>query len=595
LATIQEILSGQSYRGDATSGGGAAVGVTLDPSPFQKLADFTYYQNREMWVRQNKKDDEAANNIADITALDPNSPLKEQYEYLSEKKNEIIKEIENNPSVLDYQKNPKGWAALNRKIAEWGSERKKATANDIIYEKRMKEAQDDVDPISKGFKMKTLEEDRANHFSVGVKDALVTGTTLRSSPELTAENYKLPTLTNTSYKVAYIEPNTLREVKWDIVDTNSAWVQAGAAAFGLMNKAYKDDPNLTPEENARMRATVETSLKMGNVASYQLIVDKYNEWMQKKASNPNEPMPPQIEEIVESISTYNKNAQEANVELAKMTAAGKKPTHGPNVIVDAKQLDVQEFLFLNALHGQKLVREYTEDLSWTGGANAMQMNREDNDAAMARARLPYTMAKLGTNSSGAGSKSGNEKAIVEPSMLFRENAIRTGDWFTRNPNAEYMELTTKNTDPATTEALGLKTGEYVRFAKDGSFKLFTKDGKQKSVGTPEEMFRRYKVVSAGKLGKKEGENETAMAQGFQVDVEDGMFDVFGTKNAAEAFIQSYNIGAGKGTPPVTTSANPTPVTTESGTLGAYEIEVVNPTTGKTEVWNVNTKKLVRIL
>lgn len=582
MASIQEILSGQSYKGDATSGGGAAVAVTIDTSPLQKLADFTFYQNRDLWERKNKQDAETAKEIAGFTALDPSSYLPEQYKLLSEKKNKITKMMEEDPSILNYQLNPDGWLAYNKELSEWGNMKKQAVANDLIYSKEQAGIDNDLNPYSKAAKQKLLDKSIQEHFAKGAEFALTQLPTLRSGYEFKPEDAKIPTITSSENQISYIEPNTLVEKKFSIKNGAQMMLDSEKLAIGIMTP-YRDNPELDPEKNAELKLVYETNQKSGNSQILLQAVDKYNEWMMKKKQNPNEAMPPQVNEIMQLIETYNKEKDIANSEIAKYESLGHQYLGGRFKDVDVTELSLGELIYLNGIAGKPLITQVT-DRKWTGGANAMQMNREDNAAAMSRAMLPFTMAKLGTAGSGSGKASGNDKAILEPSMFFRENAIRLGDWFRRNPKSEGMVLNSSNTDPATSEALGIgKDGvKTVKMRKDGGFVQYDNNGKQIGVGTPEEMFRRYKVVSAGKLGvktDKEGNvigGETAMPEGWQLNVEDGMTEIFGTKNAGEAFKQSFNIGMQK-----------------DAQQSANTIEVKNPDTGETEVWDLTTKKRIK--
>lgn len=70
MATIGEITSGASYRGDAALGGANTGSFQIDVRPIQQLAQYTYLYNKSLFDQTQKDADQKIEELAKLTAYD---------------------------------------------------------------------------------------------------------------------------------------------------------------------------------------------------------------------------------------------------------------------------------------------------------------------------------------------------------------------------------------------------------------------------------------------------------------------------------------------------------------------------------------------
>jgi hypothetical protein len=101
MATMSDITQGAYYRGDANLGGGTAVPLAVDLSPWQKLADFAHAKGKMLYEDKLARYKEASAEAAKSMQIDW-SKIPEKY------RNEITVQVEsmkefltNNPNAAD--------------------------------------------------------------------------------------------------------------------------------------------------------------------------------------------------------------------------------------------------------------------------------------------------------------------------------------------------------------------------------------------------------------------------------------------------------------------------------------------------------------
>ncbi len=87
MATIGEISQGASYRGDPVLGGANAPALKFDVNPFEKLAAYTQFYNKNMWEQKIKDRDAKIGEVADAANID-------LYSLRGKDRDELIKAVE---------------------------------------------------------------------------------------------------------------------------------------------------------------------------------------------------------------------------------------------------------------------------------------------------------------------------------------------------------------------------------------------------------------------------------------------------------------------------------------------------------------------
>lgn len=241
MASIQEITQGASYQGNAALGGAIDFGITIDPSPMQRLATFAYYRDRDLWEKKNADDKIAAQQVANIAAFDINSPLKPFAEDLKKELADIQSFVRENPDALVYSRNPDKFQELSERINRFSNKRKGATANDVLYNAAKSKIETIPDPRERDIKLRELDIKVGKLFEPGIETAY--NTQLEGSPEIKQSDFQIPVAGQTvrsfimqlpnsdiTTEITYTDLDDLR-AKSEIlaagggeqVDVNSAW------------------------------------------------------------------------------------------------------------------------------------------------------------------------------------------------------------------------------------------------------------------------------------------------------------------------------------------------------------------------------------
>lgn len=163
MATIQDILAFNSYRGDANLGGGNFGVIRLDPKPLEDLARYTLMYNKSEYDQRAKDTQDKIDELAKLTALDPNSAIKKDRDYLIPKYNEVLK------YGSEYaRKTPKNneervsqFLEYKQKMSDLSKDITSGSGRSITYLKRKDDIAKDatLSPEQKELKYKQLEEE----------------------------------------------------------------------------------------------------------------------------------------------------------------------------------------------------------------------------------------------------------------------------------------------------------------------------------------------------------------------------------------------------------------------------------------------------
>lgn len=413
MATIADITSGSSYRGDPILGGSFHQGVTIDPSPIEKLAAFTFYRDRDLWQQKQINDKAAAKEISDMTAYDVTSPLKGFNDYLKGKLGEIKDFVASNPNALNYGKDPKGFQKFKDLQREFQAARTAANTSEVIYSA----SRSAIDKLPIGAEKEAFQlelDDRVNSlFANGIEGAL--NNTLASAAELKPEDYKIPSLALTKRISVIKDPNNVEIDKVEILDADNLDNQAFAAWVGMkepLDVNSADFKKLSPDKQKlaiaqdkvinRQRLGIERTAEVFNGMLQQLAATAPIDPATGKA------IPIKIDAIdITQLpdGTFKDNilsAKSYNEQVDKINAlTGEK----------FKKLNLDdglagwEILKLKAFQDNKstLYSETDKDVRYTGAADKLKLERIQQSGANYRAAL----------SSGSGQTTGETRNFMD--------------------------------------------------------------------------------------------------------------------------------------------------------------------------------------
>lgn len=418
--SVSDVLAVRSYKGDSTAGGSQTFGIKLDATPFDKLAQFTYFQNKEMWERQNTQDDLAAKEMAKMMALDVNSAFPEFYEHLNAKKDELSKLIQDDATVLNYQKNPEGYKKMQRLYGEIANDRTAATANDLKYNTEITRIK--LLPVEEQQAQKDLLEiEKKRLLMDGAAKGLQQKPLLAIGGKFTAKDFELPDAGTVMYQTAFAMGDNNKQIEVTALDFNSAWVQSVKAANQIDQAEFVPKPNPNNDQNINLdnesgKIQFDQNKKSGNanqyteatVAKFKDIVDQY--YTALKESTDKGTTPPPKPEFISSVEAVNENITAAENNLAEQSKRGSKPyIPGARKINLEDGVSKEELIYLNTLSKEKEFIKYKETLNNTGQAyNYAKLATEDDNADKDRAarsaiaRLPYDMQKEQIQALGEG-------------------------------------------------------------------------------------------------------------------------------------------------------------------------------------------------
>lgn len=514
MATIGEITQAASYRGDPALGGAGALGFTLDPSPLARMAQFTFYKDRDKWMQNQKNKEDAAKRIAAIAAFDTNSPLKGYADDLRKGAEDIKTYVRDNPNALRYDKDPEGFQELIFKIGEWENKRKKATANDALYNSAKASAESIVDPATRADNLELLGIRADELFANGIDDAY--NRQFLAAPEINPNTYKIPKVPMTqAFDIKYA-PNSvvINGKQYADLDVYEAGVEG--AFRGLTVPSVKDSPGFQKlSESQKRQALLEERGRNSTLTGLQSTAATVDSLVKEfQAKNPNKPistMTPAELSAAGSVGAYISLANKYNEqvrELNKLAGKNYKEINlddgasavelmklqgfGDNGEVLYKQLEpkfiqtdnsIQLGQLAETIRHNKAQEQDQDDLlnfnkeKWTEATTGGETVK--NGAMIRATRILEDLRKLSKFNNGIIGPDQIRKLTQEQLKYLGTNVVETSD--TGVPRNVFKPL---EFDPKTEYAIQVfKDGRVmVMKPKDGETKLEVLDGGRKYVG-----------------------------------------------------------------------------------------------------------------
>lgn len=331
MADINQITSGSSYTGSAQLGGALGVGVTIDSSPIQRLATFTYYRDRDLWEKKNADDKLAAQQIANLAAYDTSSPLKPYSEDLKKELSDIQTFVRENPDALVYSRNPEKFQELNDRMNKFNNKRKGATTNDALYNAAKAKIELIPNKQDRDAQLELLDLNVKGLFKNGLADAYEQQ--IQLSPELKPKDYKVPAIPLTEDFTITRNPNDTEITGLKYIDASRLIPMADAVYFGFGQGLNENTPEFKAlSEDEKKRARIESRITDKTKASLDSIAASVNGLIQQsKAGNPDL----KVMDIPDNVLAKNSSiggvislAKDFNATMDKINAvAGKTYPH----------------------------------------------------------------------------------------------------------------------------------------------------------------------------------------------------------------------------------------------------------------------------
>lgn len=256
MATISDINAASNYRGQPAAGGALGVGITIDVSPLQRLATFKFYSDRDKWELKQKKDAIAAQQIANIAAYDTNSPFIEYTNDLTREAKELVEYVRDNPNVLKFDpNNPTKYIDVYQRIGKLENKRKRATANDALYNAAKATIELEPNKEERDKKLKLLDIRAKRLFKDGVEEGY--RQQFEAMPQLKPQAYVVPEVPLTDDFFITPSPNYLTIGGNKFADIPRIFSMADAIYFGL-NKKVEDFKGMTDDQ--KEEAMIENSI-----------------------------------------------------------------------------------------------------------------------------------------------------------------------------------------------------------------------------------------------------------------------------------------------------------------------------------------------
>lgn len=459
MSAVTDTLAVRQYQGDSIAGGSQAYGITIDPSPIDKLATQTFYEKRDLWERKNKKDDAAALEMGKLLAIDISNTNPEIYNYLDGLKKEISGMMKD--GMPDYQKDPDAYRRFQGKVGDFNNLVQKAVATDIKVEKKRVE-NNQLPEQQRLAANEYLDASIKKSFEKGVDHYLRQGSlveteykpdikdfTIKTPKDLektSVTTYVIGANDNKEYEVKYTDYNKLFQIanfipaeqSEDFIDDPKKYNSQGDYELGKAKSKLRKSFEITGE------FTEQTVAKRNEIAS--LYYQKEKEY----AANP-VGEPPYKPDFIQAAENYNEHAKKINDLLKKQQSRGGNPLLQPVPLIDLKD-DVrkEELIFLKMVSETDQSIGYDEKGQHTGAGITRENNLLDDKRAGQRIGLESSQLKLEALKSGiepdgkGGWKgieivNGREQVVDIPQNAYNAIVGNLND-YTKNSSDKIIEL-----------------------------------------------------------------------------------------------------------------------------------------------------------
>lgn len=236
------------YQGSPNLGGVNAPALQIDTRPLQDLAAYTFTYNKAQFEQRQKDMEAKAKQLADITAYDLTSAIPKDRDEIQKGYNDLFNYVQDNPTVLDYKNNEKGWMEYNKKKNEFENKLQGAKSRSVLYTVREQEVSNATDPSMKAFLQKNLD-DEANSTDLS--------TPLNHTQLFDIAPVQVEAPPSFKLDVSNKGANFLATRTYDLPDMSSARSQASAKALGFSQNTLDENSDSflskTPQEQQLIR------------------------------------------------------------------------------------------------------------------------------------------------------------------------------------------------------------------------------------------------------------------------------------------------------------------------------------------------------
>lgn len=570
LTNAAQIGSDNSYQGNAGLGEVGGNPIVIDTRPLRELASYSFEYNRAAFNQKQREIEAQAKQLADMTAYDLTTAIPKDREEIQKGYNELFDYVRNDPTVLDYKNNQKGWMEYNKKKNDFENKLRGGKIRSMLYTSREKEVYDATTPELKSYLQKQLDNEvNATSIDTPLKHTQLfdlTPVTLAPPPSMKIDVTKIGANANI---------NRVSELP----DMASIKSQASAKALGILrsgvdenspefqSKSEEEKQLLRDQFQAQSAAGKLEPIESANNISSVLANPKYKEpqflnddgTLNLDAVIKDNSGNALVSGVLSSIKQYNDRMDEMTGLINSgyfQDSLGNQLSFGDNGILkesDYSKIDLsdgltpEELLSARILGLAKPITSTTKLTQTNQGISQERVNVSRGQLAETirnnKAKLALQAQKLKDNADKWKATHGKESStILKPAQLLGQHIDRLKKIFNSNPNVVSEKVKYRAIDPYTKDALGLNGQtlmdaegneigkiDAINYKKDGSYELVNKDGKVLGLGTIENLAQGY-INAANKslTGSKSG-----VPEGFQVKSEAAMEDVLGSSSGKD--------------------------------------------------------------
>lgn len=402
--SVSDVLAVRGYKGDSTAGGSQTFGIKLDATPFDKLAQFTYFQNKDLWERKNKQDDADALELAKMAALDIASTDPETLKYFDEFKTNLLDTAKS--GGLNYDNKDK-FVEMHKLYGKFTAERTRASANDVI-----KLQWDNLINTTEGPEKDDIiaERDLAmkKYNEKGARFALENKLALPGYNPISQTSLSLPTyddaftfqtdivggndnlkttvkLNNPNGVFSAVDTDWLK-YKGDVfkptkeAEANPEVMKVEKLRFDKKNKAFKTVEDTTEKYNSYLQPY------QADLAAAGTDKTKFDAVIQKMKTEQGTGIS-MVTDILESNRIYNENVDAANKLQDQQAAVGGIKPQPIRKLSIADGMTPEEYLTGKTVYGKALIEEQKKDLAHTGDETQMAVAKMSNALGWAKLAL----------------------------------------------------------------------------------------------------------------------------------------------------------------------------------------------------------------